>query len=187
MGSRRRQNMANQEPEEPEGRPIHFGNLVFFVLLVLSALLILVFWGWRRLWWLLPLGGGVWLFFFIVIFIVSLWEDRWRIVTPKDKAWGAPERCPRCNHEVDIARRGQRYTIRCPSCGHKQKGTLEESGFGQEAPSFKPIPIEGDTVPVKPRAAFTKAAPPPANKGYIPLQPDVQGSEEPDDERRPRR
>ena len=35
--------------------------------------------------------------------------------------------------------------------------------------------------------AFTKSAPPPANKGYIPLQPDVQGSEEPDDERRPRR
>lgn len=112
--------MGNGEPEEPEGRPIHFGNLVLFVFLVLSALLILVFGGWRRLWWLLPLGGGVFLFFFIA----SLWEVRWRAFTPEDKARGAPEYCPQCNEQVGIARRGQRYTIRCPICGYKQKGTF---------------------------------------------------------------
>ena len=79
------QNMRNREPEELEGRPIHFGNLVFLISLVLSALLILGFGGWRRLWWLLPLGGGVILFFFIV----SLIEDRWRSLTPEDKARGS--------------------------------------------------------------------------------------------------
>lgn len=108
----------NQQLEEPQGRPIHFGNLVLLALLVLSALLILVFWGWRRLWWLLPLVGGVWLF----SFVLSLWEDRWRVVTAEDRRRGAPERCPLCNHEVDITWRDQRYTIRCPICGHKQRG-----------------------------------------------------------------
>lgn len=114
--------MSSGEPEELEGTPIHFGNLLFFVLLILSAVMILIFWGWRRLWWLLPLGGGVFLFFIIVSFIASLWEEGWWRITPEDKARGAPEYCPQCNERVSIARRGQRYTIRCPICGYKQEG-----------------------------------------------------------------
>lgn len=62
----------------------------------------------------------------------------------------------------------------------------EESGFGQEAPAFQPIPIDADTALAKTPAAFTKSGPPPANRGYIPLQPDVPSPERTRDEPRPK-
>lgn len=63
----------------------------------------------------------------------------------------------------------------------------EEGGSGPGTPAFQPIPIEADTASVKTPGAFTRPGPPPANRGYIPLQPDVQDSEASEDERRPRR
>jgi Zn ribbon nucleic-acid-binding protein len=89
----------------------------YLVIFAVPAVLVLIFWGWRQLWWLFPVWGGVWLFFFLI----SLWEDRWRMVTPKDKAWGAPSNCPQCDHELDIARRGQQFTVRCPICGFTRR------------------------------------------------------------------
>jgi hypothetical protein len=61
----------------------------------------------------------------------------------------------------------------------------EGDGSGPEAPAFQPIPIEADPAPAKTPAAFSKPGPPPANRGYIPLQPDVPLSEKTDDERPP--
>ena len=64
--------------------------------------------------------------------------------------------------------------------------TGQEVVSATEAPAFQPIPIEADTAPGKTPTAFAQSGPPNANKGYIPLQPDVQDSEASDDECRPR-
>jgi hypothetical protein len=64
----------------------------------------------------------------------------------------------------------------------------EEGGSGPGTPAFQPIPIQADTPPSAGTPAMSsRPGPPSAGKGYILLQPDVQGAEAPDDERKPRR
>ena len=107
---------------EAGGFTVHMGY-VFFI--VLPRILIWLFLGWRRLWLLLPWYAALWIFFFVV----ALVEDRWRMVTAEDVASGVPARCSKCGHELDISTLGDRYTVRCPICGSKQKGI-----FGPQSP-----------------------------------------------------
>jgi len=99
--------------DDSHGCTLHFGY-VFFVFV--PGVLILVFMGWRRLWLLLPWVAAIWLLFFVV----TLFEDRWRMVTPEDIARGVPAACPNCGEGWDILRKKRRYTVRCPICGFKE-------------------------------------------------------------------
>ena len=100
-----------------EGFMLHFGYIFF---LVLPGILMLLFLGWRWLWLLLPWCAALWLLFFLL----DLWEGRWRMVAPEDTSRGAPDCCPQCRNELDIYRRSDRYTVRCPVCNFKGKGTF---------------------------------------------------------------
>jgi len=55
------------------------------------------------------------------LFFFNLWESRWRMVTARDTARGAPGRCPRCDHAVDIYAGERHYAV----CGLEEEGLLD--------------------------------------------------------------
>jgi energy-coupling factor transporter transmembrane protein EcfT len=96
------------EPQE-EGFVLHWGVVALVALLVVTAGGVLTI-GWRSLWVALAVVGGL----SLLSFVVTLFEDRWRMVTPVDVARGAPGSCSDCGNELDVLRKARRFTVRWP-------------------------------------------------------------------------
>jgi hypothetical protein len=101
-----------------DGFIIHWGYVALGAILLATAGAALATLGWRGL-WTVP---AVWLGVASLGFVVSVFEDRWRTVTDRDIARGAPGTCPECDASLDIIRKKTSFRVRCPICGAKKSG-----------------------------------------------------------------
>ncbi len=105
------------------GRFIHWGYVALFAILLVTAGGVLATLGWRWIW----IAPAVVLGLILLNIVVSVLEDRWRMVTESDVARGVPEVCPECQNSLDIQRKKTTFKVRCPICGHGGSGHFRRS------------------------------------------------------------
>ena len=105
-----------------DGFSIHWGNVAVALILMIAAGVVLATLGWRQLWIVPALGLGL----VLLGFIVSMFEDRWRIVTDHHIARGAPGTCRNCDAGLDIIAGKSNFRVRCPICGYRESGLFCE-------------------------------------------------------------
>lgn len=102
------------------GFTLHMGRLLGGTLLAIGGVFILAFFGWQSLWVLPAALIAIWM----LVAVIDLVENRFLMVTPEHVARGVPPRCTRCEEDWDVVLRRASDKMRCPICGHREKGRL---------------------------------------------------------------
>ena len=94
--------------------------MIVGVILAAGAAVILMQLGWRWLWLVPAAAAGLW----VLMFVISVFEDGWRTVTPEHVRRGVPASCTECGEAWSVIARKTRFKTRCPICGHRGAGNL---------------------------------------------------------------
>ncbi len=97
--------------------------MIVGAILAAGAAAILMTLSWRWLWLVPAAAVGLW----VLMFVISVFEDRWRAVTPEHVRRGVPPTCTECGETWSVIAGKKRFKTRCPICGHKGSGDLQES------------------------------------------------------------
>ena len=109
--------------QQEQGFTLHWGWVIFGAMLAAGGAAILMTLSWRWLWLVPAAAVGLW----VLIFVVSVFEDRWRAVTPEHVGRGVPPTCTGCGETWSVIAGKTRFKTRCPICGHRGSGDLLES------------------------------------------------------------
>ncbi len=97
--------------------------MIVGAILAAGAVAILMTLSWRWLWLVPAALVGFW----VLMFVISIFEDGWLVVTPEHVGRGVPAACTACGEGWSVKVGKTRFTTRCPICGHKESGNLRKS------------------------------------------------------------
>ena len=97
--------------------------MIVGAILAAGAAAIVMILSWRWLWLVPAAAMGLW----VLMFVISVFEDGWRTVTPEHVRRGVPATCTECGEEWDVIVGKTRFKTRCPICGHRESSDLLES------------------------------------------------------------